>query len=329
MKLTSIKGMAARRRTPFLVAAISLLAIAAIACSSAVKPTATTEPAGESPNTNVGLSTGGSSSGSGGVTSQPAIGAPDLGISDIAYSQVEYGGAPAFAGIPSVYNNGQTSQVGIWVTGTGSLEVASDIAKVFLGVESKEETVSEARQKAAEAMTAVLDAIRDLGVADDDIVTTSFNIYPQTVWVEVNDSLGRHSEPRITGYTVTNTVEVTVRDIDLLDEVIDSAADRGGDLIRVNSVSFTVANPEQHGADTRRLAAADARAKAQLYADAMGVTLGPLMFLTEIGSSAPLPQARGFSADAAFAEGGFAPTPIQSGDVNLSTTIQAAFAIVQ
>jgi uncharacterized protein YggE len=223
---------------------------------------------------------------------------------------------------PVPYYDGGTQQVGIWVTGYGSKDVAADVANVYLGVEAREVTVSEARQKAAEAMTAVLDAIKALGVSEDDIVTTSFNIYPQMVW----DQNG--NEPRITGYIVSNQVSVEVKDLDILDEVIDTAAEQGGDLIRVNSVSFTVGNPEQHGAETRQLAAADAKAKAQLYAQAMGVTLGPLVFLTEIGSSAPMGAPTMVAGDAARAEAGFAPTPIQSGDVSLSTTIQAAFAIV-
>lgn len=321
MNLKTFKRMTVGRKTPILAAAVGILALAAVACSSTAANTPTPSGVGTDPvNTNIGLPAG--STGGSGVSIAPSIGASSPGFTEASFRD-----SGAFAPTTSVYNNGQTGQVGIWVTGTGTKEVASDVAKVFLGVESKEETVREARQNAAEAMTAVLDAIRDLGVADDDIVTTSFNIYPQTVWIEVNDSLGRHSEPRITGYTVNNSVEVTVRDIDLLDEVIDSAAERGGDLIRVNSVSFTVSNPALHGAETRQLAAADARAKAQLYADAMGVNLGPLMFLTELGSSAPLAQSREFAADASFAEAGFAPTPFQSGEVNLSTTIQAAFAI--
>lgn len=303
--------MAANRRTPVLMAAVSILAIASVACSSGANPTATPSGIGSQPaGAEIGVNTGVSGSGS---------------VSGIPVSDSRAISASSFA--PTTYYDGQTGQAGIWVTGYGTKEVSSDVAKVFIGVESKEETVSAARQKAAEAMTAVLDAIRGLGVDDDDIVTTSFNIYPQTVWIEVTDSIGRHSEPRITGYVVSNNVEVTVRDIDMVDEVIDAAADKGGDLIRVNSVSFTVANPAQHGAETRQLAAADARAKAQLYAQAMGVTLGPLVYLTEIGSSAPL-AARAFSADAAYAEAGFAPTPIQSGEVSLSTTIQAAFAII-
>lgn len=313
MRLASIRRIAANRRTSLLTAAVSIMAIAAVACgSNAVDPTATASGVGSQPvanNTgtgNIGVSTGEGSSG---------IPVSDSrGITNSSFA-------------PTTYYNPSNGQVGIWVTGVGSKEVSSDVAKVFLGVQSKELTVSEARQNAAEAMTAVLDAIRAIGVSDDDIVTTSFNIYPETIWVEVNDSFGRHSEPRITGYTVSNNVEVTVRDLDLLDDVIDSAAEKGGDLIRVNSISFTVANPELHGEETRLLAAANARAKAELYAKAMGVNLGPLLYLTEIGSSAPLAN-QSFGEDAMLARAEFAPTPIQSGEVGLSTTIQAAFAIV-
>jgi uncharacterized protein YggE len=317
MKLTAIKPISGKRKLALLTAAVSILSIAAIACGSAASGTPEPTRTGAQPTSNTLISTGAPADSSGSGTSSSSIGVPVVQARDFASST--YG--------PSLYYDGQTSQTGIWVTGYGAKDVASDVGVIYLGVESKEDTVSAARQKAAEAMTAVLDAIKQLGVADDDIVTTSFNIYPQTIWVEVTDSIGRHSEPRITGYQVTNNVEVTVRNLDILDDVIDTAADRGGDLIRVNSISFTVADPAQHGAETRQLAAADARAKAELYAQAMGVNLGPLMFLTEISSSAPMAQ-RAYAADSAMAEGGYAPTPIQSGDVSLSTTIQAAFAII-
>ena len=78
-----------------------------------------------------------------------------------------------------------------------------------------------------DAMRNGLAAIRAHGVADEDIVTSFFNIHPQTVWIEVTDSLGRHSEPRITGYIVNNTVQVTVRDIDNLGSVVDTAVSKG------------------------------------------------------------------------------------------------------
>ena len=111
-----------------------------------------------------------------------------------------------------------------------------------------------------------------------------------------------------------------------LSPVVDTAATAGGDLIRINSIQFTVDDSSVFGEQIRQLAAADAVAKADLYARTMGVTLGPLVYLTELGSSVPM--ARAFpQAEMATMDGGFASTPISAGDVNLSVTIQAVFAI--
>jgi hypothetical protein len=145
------------------------------------------------------------------------------------------------------------------------------------------------------------------------------------VWVEVSDSLGRHSEPRIAGYIVSNTVQVTVRDIDNLSPVVDTAATAGGDLIRINSIQFTVDDPSVFGEQMRELAAADALAKADVYARALGVSVGQLLYLTEIGSSVPM--ARAAPAMEMAMDAGFAPTPINAGDVDLSVTVQVVFAI--
>jgi hypothetical protein len=212
------------------------------------------------------------------------------------------------------------------VTGVATLEIPADVAKVSIGVESRETTVSAARQNAASAMEKVLNAIKENGVTEDDIVTTNFNIYPQTTWVEVTDALGRHSEPRITGYTVTNTVLVTVRDIDNLSPVVDTAATAGGDLIRINSIQFTVDDSSVFGEQMRSQAAANALAKADVYARAMGVTLGQLVYLTEIGNSVPIASAFP-QAEMAAMNGAFKSSPISAGDVNLSVTVQAVFAI--
>jgi hypothetical protein len=235
-------------------------------------------------------------------------------------------GQPNYA-VPALYSSqvGATNS-GIWVTGVATLEIPADVAKVSIGVESRETTVSAARQNAASAMEKVLNAIKENGVTEDDIVTTNFNIYPQTTWVEVTDALGRHSEPRITGYTVTNTVLVTVRDIDNLSPVVDTAATAGGDLIRINSIQFTVDDSSVFGEQMRSQAAANALAKADVYARAMGVTLGQLVYLTEIGNSVPIASAFP-QAEMAAMNGAFKSSPISAGDVNLSVTVQAVFAI--
>ena len=310
-----------RKHTAWLlIGALAIFSLAAIACSTdPVQSSSTNE---ESPN----------------------IGAPAGVVDGAGPSSVSDGGivasgydAPAIEpvssyGAPTLYGS-QTSAVntansGIWVTGQATLEIPADIAQVSIGVESREVNVADARQKAAEAMDNVLAAITELGIDGDDVVTSYFNIQPQTIWVEVSDPLGRHSEPRITGYIVNNTGQVTVRDIDVLGTVIDTAAATGGDLIRINSIQFTVGDSSVYGEQIRQLAAADALAKADLYARVMDVTLGPLVYLTELGSSVPMAKASPVAMEVAAMDIGFARTPISAGDVNLSVTVQVVFAIV-
>ena len=218
-------------------------------------------------------------------------------------------------------------QAGIWVSGIGTKEVEADVAIISLGVESREKTVAAARGAAAEAMTGVLDALSTLGVDDDDVVTTSLNIYPIQVWIEVKDDDGSHSEPRITGYTVNNQVRVTVRDIEMADEVIDKAAEVGRDLIRINNISFTVGDPAAHSDEIRRRAVEDAKAKAELYAEAFGVELGPVVFMQELSGGVPVEQGP-VRLEMAMARAADVSTPIESGDINLSITIQAGFSIL-
>ncbi len=311
-----------RRPTVWLlVAAIAVFSLAAVACTSD-----SSENEGSSDST---LAIGAPGS----VGGKTAVGSVSVSNSGViasgfdapAVEPIAYG-APVSYGQPSYAAQSGIANSGIWVTGQATLEIPADVAQVSIGVESRETTVSAARQNAAAAMEKVLSAIKENGVSEDDIVTTNFNIYPQTIWVEVSDALGRHSEPRITGYTVSNTVQITVRDIDNLSPVVDTAATAGGDLIRINSIQFTVDDSSAFGAQMRQQAAADALAKADVYARAMGVTLGQLVYLTEIGSDVPM--ARSFpQAEMAAMDSGFKSTPISAGDVNLSVTVQAVFAI--
>jgi len=222
--------------------------------------------------------------------------------------------------------SGESGQAGIWVNGHSRIDVEPDLAILMLGVEARELTVAEARDAAAEAMTAVREALAGLGVADDDIVTTSFSISPQTVWVEVKDAIGTHGEPRITGYIVSNSLRVKIRNLDDVGNVVDSSAEAGGNLIRINSISFTVDDASAYAEQLRQFASADARAKAELYAAAMGVQLGPLVYLNEAGSSAPVLKAP--MAEMAMAGDSRAATQIAGGDVSLSADVQAAFSIV-
>ncbi len=309
------------RKSATVLTAILAVVIAAalIAC------TGNREGDTATPTTGAAVSQTKTNESTGGVVKAATIDATEAPAEDKKLVAASPDSVPASQAVTAASQG--SGQAGIWVSGIGRKEVEADVAIISLGVESREKTVAAARSAAAEAMTSVLDALSTLGVADDDVVTTSLNIYPIEVWIEVEDDNGFHNEPRITGYTVSNRVRVTVRDIETADEVIDKAAEVGGDLIRINNISFTVGDPAAHADEIRRRAVEDAKAKAELYAEAFGVELGPVVFVQESSGVAPVAQPAG-RMEMAMAMTANVSTPIESGDINLSISIQAGFSIL-
>lgn len=217
------------------------------------------------------------------------------------------------------------AQTGVWVSGTGSVTAKPDLAMLSLGVESRGKTVEEARTKGADAMNAILASLTKDGIAQKDIQTHSFNISPEYNFVDRLDGLGRRTERVLIGYLVTNQVSVKVRALDSVGRVIDDVAKAGGDLTRINAISFTVENPTALRREARDKAVADAVTKAEQIARAAGVSLGRAFYLNESGGAPPPPQP--FAARAFAAEAGGAPTPIGGGELEITASVQAAFSI--
>lgn len=208
-------------------------------------------------------------------------------------------------------SGGGSEQSAIWVSGTGEVTVVPDVAVLSLGVELEEATVQEAMDEAAVAMDRVISTLLAKGIAEKDIQTRWFNIYPVRKWTEWDDT--------IIGYEVTNTVTVKIRDID-------AVAKAGGDLIRIHGVSFTVDDPSPYYVEARAEAVADATAKAKQLADLSGVQLGKPFYISEGGGYTPTPIYRDY-AMMSF-EGGSAPiTPISPGETEIILTVQMAFTI--
>ena len=168
---------------------------------------------------------------------------------------------------------------GIWVTGAGRVSVTPDIATLHIGVETHAETVGEAMSEAASSMQAVIDSLTAAGVNEDDIQTLTFNVSTRYEW---NDRL-RRSE--MVGFTVTNTVRATVRALDTIADVIDGAAQAGGDNARVGGLSFSVDDTEDAEREARELAMEAAREQAGQLASLAGVELGPAFFVSESGAA--------------------------------------------
>ncbi len=200
-----------------------------------------------------------------------------------------------------------------------------DITNLSLGVEARASTVTGARDQAAVAMTAIVAFLTSNGVAERDIRTLSFNISPQYTFRERLEDGLRTNERVLTGYQVTNTLSVKVRDLDQTGAILDGVVKAGGDLVRVNGISFTVDDPSPLKVQARELAVQEAMKKAQELATLAGVGLGQLIFLSETSSTPIFNQveARG---DFALASS-FTATPISGGETQIQVSVQVVFAI--
>lgn len=232
--------------------------------------------------------------------------------------------APIFSGMQSFQtSNGQT---GIWVTGEGVISLEPDLALLNIGVEATGKTVKEARDSAARAMDAIMAALRARGIEDRDIQTQYFNIYPQYEYTEVVESGIRRGKQILVGYTVSNTVSVKIRELGDVGNVIDDVAGAGGDATRINGISFTVENPKPYENDLREMAVKDAMAKARQFGSLTGVTVGKLVFISEV--SGAIPVYKDFARGAVLESVAAAPmTPISGGQLEIRLSVQAVFEI--
>jgi uncharacterized protein YggE len=213
-------------------------------------------------------------------------------------------------------------QQGIWTTGEGKVYITPDVAVLTLGIQSQETSVAVARDKAATAMKAVIDALKAQGIEDKDIQTQYFNINQTTRWM--ND------KEEITGYRVTNTVVVKVRKIEKAGDVIDKAVEAGGDLTRVNGINFTVDEPQAYYEKARDKAFDYASAKAKQLATKAGVKLGNVIYMTESSGNNNYQIAYrnyALSGDAVAVPAATVPSNISIGQLEISATVNLGFEI--
>lgn len=206
-------------------------------------------------------------------------------------------------------------QTGIWVTGQGGVMAVPDLALLSLGIEAQAGTVSEAQAQAIGAMDKVMEALQDNGVAEKDIQTQRFSIYPITKWIRDED------EEEIIGYRVTNMVLAKIREVDEAGAIIDAVAQAGGDNTRIQGISFTIDDPAPYYEEARTEALEDAENKAEQLADLAGVKLGRPTYISE-GAIYQPPISR---EDMAAVPG--AVTPISPGELEITLNVQVAYAI--
>lgn len=213
----------------------------------------------------------------------------------------------------------EAQQTGVWVTGQGEVMGVPDLATLSSGIEARAATVSEAQAQANEAMDKVMKALKDNGVAEKDIQTQYYSIYPITKWDE------EKNEEEIVGYRVTNTVLAKIRELDKAGSIIDAVAQAGGDYTRIQGISFTIEDPTPYYEEARTEALDDAKSKAEQIADLAGVELGKPTYISEGTIYVPQTTRDVYEAGAPVP----APvTPISPGEMKITLNVQVAYAIV-
>jgi hypothetical protein len=220
-------------------------------------------------------------------------------------------GGPAFA---VQAQGGYLPTNSITVSGSGLASGSPDVAYINLGVDSVNASVSQAVAQANQTMAAIMQALTALGVAAEDVQTVSFNVYPEDRYdPQTNMPTGERV------YRVNNMLNVTVRDINRVSEVIQAGLDAGATSI--NSLNFGIANTTDLEQEARLKAVEDARARAERLAAAMGVTLGQPIIISEGMAGGAVPQ---MFAAMGFGGGGVQIAP---GQLNVSVQVNVTFAI--
>jgi uncharacterized protein YggE len=200
----------------------------------------------------------------------------------------------------------------ITVSGEGRVSAEPDMALLRLGVSREARKASDAMRAASEAAAAVLAQVRASGIEARDVQTANVSLSPR--WQH-----DKNNASRIIGYVASNDLTVRVRALETLGALMDAVVSDGAN--QMNGLSFAIAEPQPLQDEARKSAILDARRKAALLAETAGVSLGPVLTVTE-GSAVQPPVA--------FARGAVlesSAVPIAAGELDISARVTVVFAI--
>ena len=203
------------------------------------------------------------------------------------------------------------------VNGHGEVNVPPDTASVNIGVDVIKPTLAEAQETATAQATAVIEAFEAAGIAPEDIQTDYFS-------VNILRDYSENADPTlITGFEIINQLRVTVRDTDQLGELLDAAVNAGANSIY--GVTFYVDDQTAAASEARVEAVEDARTKAEELASAAGMTLGPVVALSE-GPTPLVPPVYGMGrgVGAAMAE---SAVPVEPGSTTVAVDVMMTFEL--
>jgi hypothetical protein len=203
------------------------------------------------------------------------------------------------------------------VSGNGTVYLTPDIAYLYLGVHTEDSDIAKAVQDNNTQTQALVDALKNLGVAEADIQTSNFSVYASRNYSPDGMSFTNT-------YAVDNTVYVTVRDLSQLGSLLTTAIASGAN--NINSIQFDVADRTAAQAEARQQAMQNAATLAQELATTAGLTLGEIQTLSYSDYSPAPYNAYGMGGGGA-AEAPNASVPIQPGQLQISVTVSVSYAV--
>ena len=208
----------------------------------------------------------------------------------------------------------------ITVSGTGTVSVQPDTARLNLGILATDKTSTEAQRQVAVDMSSLLGILKESGVHDKDIKTANINIRPVAEYDRDHNYVG------VSGYEVSSSLTVIVRDLESVGKILDSAVAHGANT--VHGVDFYIDDPIPAASEARKLAVKHARASADQLAEAAGLFVTGVFAISE--GYAPSPRALEYGGGNVrmMASSADASMPISSGEIDVSVQIQAVFEIV-
>lgn len=200
----------------------------------------------------------------------------------------------------------------VTASGTGETFEAPDMAQMYFGATVSTDEASAALKQANDVAEAITAAVKDAGVAAEDIQTANVSVYPQQNY--------EGDKVTITGYQATIQVSVKIRDIEAVGDVIGAASEAGAN--EISGPSFMLDDDAEANAEAIKLAIEDARGRAEVMAKASGKSLGEIISVNETGASSPIYY--GAARDSMAAGESVA---IEPGQLNISTSVTVVFEL--
>ncbi len=214
-----------------------------------------------------------------------------------------------------VWNTATTTNT-VSFSGEGKVVAKPDIAKISLSIVTDALTSKTAQDENSNKSKALTDYLKKQNVDDKDIKTTGYNIYPQYKYPQYG------GQPTITGYQVNQSLEIKIRNLDNVSNVLDGVVSAGAN--QIGGLSFEIDNPDALKAEARAKAIANAKKKANELQNQVGISLGKIINFSENTGGYPIPIY--YDAKASGVGGGGGPS-IPTGENEITVNVNLTYQI--